>query len=63
MISSVQPTSLSNKIRLLYPGMIIAEINGEKVANLDDFRKAVLKSKQTRFLTIRTKDHWFVVFY
>lgn len=62
VVSAVQPTSLANKLRLLYPGMIITEINGEKVKTLEEFRVAVRKSKKTRFLTIRTQAHWFVVF-
>ncbi|MBU1007785.1 trypsin-like peptidase domain-containing protein [Candidatus Dependentiae bacterium] len=62
VVSSVQPTSLANKLRLLYPGMIISEVNGEPVKTLEEFRVAVRKSKKTRFLTIRTQEHWFVVF-
>lgn len=62
VVSSIQPTSLAHKLRLLYPGMIITEVNGEKVKTLEEFRAAVRKSKQTRFLTIQTQEHWFVVF-
>ena len=37
-------------------------LNGEKVKTLDEFRTAVRKSKTSRFLTIKTKQHWRVVF-
>lgn len=62
IISYVQPTSLLSKLRLLYPGLIITQVNGEPVKTLDEFRAAVRKSKSTRFLSIRTSDHLFVVF-
>jgi serine protease Do len=62
IISYVQPTSITSKLRLLYPGMIITHINGEKVKTLKEFRQAVRKSKSTRFLTIKTKEHWVTVF-
>jgi len=62
IVSAIQPTSLANKLRLLYPGMIITEVNGEKVTTLQEFRQAARKSKQTRFFTLRTKEHWFIVF-
>ena len=61
-VTYVQPTSLSNKLRLVYPGMIITEINGEKVKTLKEFRSAVRKSRSTRYLTIKTQEQWFVVF-
>lgn len=62
LLSYVQPTSLSDKMRLLFPGMIIKEINGAKVKTLKDFREAVKKSRSTRFFTIRTKENIYVVF-
>jgi serine protease Do len=62
IVSYVQPTSLANKLRLLYPGMIINEVNGEKVKTLEQFRSAIRRSKSTRFVTIKTKEHWRVVF-
>jgi PDZ domain-containing secreted protein len=62
IISYVQPTSLANKLRLLYPGMIINEVNGEKVKTLQEFRAALKKSKATSFVTIKTKEHWVIVF-
>jgi serine protease Do len=61
LITSVQPTSIFHKARLIGRGMVIEEINGEKVKTLDDFRKAVKKSKKTKFLTVKTDDHRFVV--
>jgi len=62
IVSYVQPTSLMSKLRLIFPGMILKKVNGEKVKTLKEFRVAVRKSKKDGFLTVRTKENWFVVF-
>ncbi|MCK4517463.1 trypsin-like peptidase domain-containing protein [Candidatus Babeliales bacterium] len=62
VVSYVQPTSLMSKLRLIFPGMILKKVNGEKVKTLKEFRAAVRKSKKSGFLTVRTKENWFVVF-
>jgi serine protease Do len=62
VISHVQPTSIAQKLRLLAPGMIVEEINGEKISTLEDFREAVRKSKESRYLTVKTDDYRFVAF-
>ena len=62
IISYVQPTSLAFRLRLVYPGIVIKEVNGEEVKTLKEFREAVKKSRQTRFLTIKTKESYFIVF-
>ena len=48
-------------MRIVAPGMIVKEVNGEKVANLEDLRKAVKKSKESGYLTILTKENWHAV--
>jgi serine protease Do len=60
VISYVQATSLVSKLRLIGPGMIISHINGVRVKTLADFRAAVRRSKMTRFLTVKTEQHWFI---
>jgi serine protease Do len=60
VVSYVQPTSLVSKLRLIGPGMIISHINGVRVKTLNDFRTAVRRSKKTRYLTVKTVQHWFI---
>lgn len=60
IVSYVQPTSLVSKLRLIGPGMIISHINGVRVKTLSDFRSAVRRSKKSRFLTVKTMQHWFI---
>jgi len=62
IISYVQPTSVVHKLRVIAPGMLIDEVNGEEVTTLDEFRQAVEKSRATGFLTIRTREDRFGVF-
>lgn len=56
IITQVVPNSQAYESRILRPGEVIEEVNGDKVATLDDFRKAILKSKKTRFMTVKTSD-------
>jgi len=62
IVSYVQPTSIVSKLRLIAPGSILEEVNGEKVDSLEDFRRAIRKSKMSRFLTIKTQQHLVGVF-
>ena len=57
IVSYVQPTSLAAKMRIVAPGMIVKEINDQKVKNLKDLRNAIKKSKDSGYFTIRTKDN------
>lgn len=61
VITHILPTSQASKVRVLRPGEIITEINGEKISTLADFRAAVLKSKKSRFITIKTDDSLYAV--
>lgn len=54
VISHILPGSVSQLIRSLQPGMIIAELNGIPVHTLAEFRQALLTSIKTGFLTIKT---------
>ncbi len=57
IITQVIPNSQAYESRILHPGEIIEEINGEKVTTLKEFRAALLKSKTTQFITIKTSDN------
>ncbi|MBD3273370.1 trypsin-like serine protease [Candidatus Dependentiae bacterium] len=59
IITHILPNSQAQKARILTPGSIIEEVNGQEVKTLDDFRKVVSKCKQDEYLTIRTKDKMF----
>ena len=40
---------------------VIEEVNGMTVKTMDDFRKAVRKGKETRYLTVKTEDNFYGV--
>lgn len=62
VITHIQQNSQAHKARVLRPGEIIEEINGEKVRTLDEFRKAILSnSPKTGYLTVRTEDKLYGV--
>lgn len=56
IITHVLPNSSAYKSRLISPGDIIREINGIEVKTLDDFKKAVMKPVDNKFLTVRFID-------
>lgn len=59
IITHVLPDSQARKARILQPGAIINNINGENVVTLEEFRNAVKKSKDSGFLTVTTEDKMF----
>jgi serine protease Do len=61
IITHILPASQAFKVRFLSEGELVEEINGIKVRTLAEFRKAVLKSKQTGYLTVRTDDNFYAV--
>ncbi|MFH1643651.1 MAG: trypsin-like peptidase domain-containing protein [bacterium] len=61
VITHILPDSQARKARVLTPGATLEEVNGEKIKNLDDFRQAVKKSRESGFLTVSTDDKMFAV--
>lgn len=61
IVTHVQPNSQAYKARVIRPGEIIEELNGQPIKTLADFRAAALKSKETRYLTVRTVDKLYAV--
>lgn len=61
IVTHLLPNSQARKTRILRPGDIITEINGEKVETLADFRKAVKKSAGSGYLTITTDEKLYAV--
>lgn len=56
VIANLIPDSYIAHARMMYWGDTINEINGEKVHTLDDFRRALQKSKETGVVTITVTD-------
>jgi len=56
IISHILPNSQARKTRILRPGDIITEINGTEIKTLSEFRTAVLKGKESGYITITTDD-------
>ncbi len=61
IITNVLHNSQADRSHALQPGDILAQVNGEKVQDLQQFRQAVAKSKETGFLTLCTGENLFTV--
>ena len=61
VITNILPNSQASRARILGLGQIIEEVNDTKVKTLDDFRKAILASKDTRYITLRTDENFYAV--
>lgn len=61
ILTTVLPNSQADKSQALSLGDIIAEVNGAKVYSLESFRKAVISSKNTGFVSIKTEEKMFTV--
>jgi len=70
IITHLLPTSAAYKNKrnalsdngTLMPGLIIDEINGEKIKNLEEFRSAIKKSADSGFTVMKTEDKNITVF-
>lgn len=59
IVTHILPNSQAQQSRIIHPGAIIEEVNGQEVKTLEDFRKIVSECKEDDYLTIRTKDKMF----
>lgn len=62
VITNILPNSQAAKARILRIGQLLEEVNGDTIKTLADFRRAVLKSKQTGYITLRTEENFYAVF-
>ncbi len=63
VVTHVMATSPAHRLEgAITPGMIVEEVNGEKVKDLDGLRKALRKSFDTKFVTILADDKRYSVF-
>lgn len=60
LVTHVMLNSPASRARAVGAGGIIAEVNGQKIKTLDDFRAAVPESIKSGYLTIKTTDNQFV---
>jgi serine protease Do len=61
IISHVMCNSIAQHSRIMFPGMIIKEINGIRVNTLEDFEKACEESIKTGFITFLMDENEFFV--
>ncbi|MCK4265005.1 trypsin-like peptidase domain-containing protein [Candidatus Babeliales bacterium] len=61
VITSVLPGSQAHRCRSIEVGNVIKEVNGEPVSTLDEFRAAILKGNDNKFLTLRFENKVFAV--
>jgi serine protease Do len=61
IVTHVQLNSPANRTRVIGTGVLLSEVNNERVKTLADFRKAILKSIDTGFVTIKTTENIFMV--
>ena len=59
IITHIFPGSQARRSRVLAKGMELKEVNGMSVKTLEEFRKAVHKSANSKFLTIKTSQDQF----
>ena len=62
VIAHVLPGSLSQQLRTLAPGDIVIESNGKKLSTLDSLRRAIRKSVDSGYLTLKTERDVFAAF-
>ena len=61
VITHVLPASVAARARTLHAGYVLKEVNNVPVKTLDEFRAALKKSLNTKFLTIKTTKNLFAV--
>jgi serine protease Do len=61
IITNILQNSQASKARVLRPGELVTEVNGERVQTLADFRKAILINNKSGYITIRTDDNFYSV--
>ena len=62
VISHVLPSSQADNRESLSAGQILTQINGQEIATLEELRKALGRSVETGFITLKTQQHVFAAF-
>jgi len=62
VITHILPGSRAQQLRCLIPGDIIKEMNGKPVKTVADFRAALQKNEEEKFLSLKTADDVLAVF-
>lgn len=61
IITHMFPASGASRSRTVAAGRIIKEVNGVKIKDLSQFREALKKSLETKFLTLKTPEDVLIV--
>lgn len=61
LVTHIHRTSPAHKSKYISPGSIIDKVNDQEVRTLEELRKAVLKTRDSKFLKIELDDHRVVV--
>lgn len=61
IITHMFPASGASRSRTVASGRIIKEVNGTKVTTLSEFREALKKSLETKFITLKTPEDVLIV--
>ncbi|HBS48247.1 TPA: hypothetical protein DEO28_04140 [Candidatus Dependentiae bacterium] len=56
IVTHILPSSQADKAHTLTDGSILNQVNDENVSTLADFRKAILKSKKSGYVTVKFYD-------
>lgn len=62
IVTHVLADSQAARSRILAPGTVITEINSMPIKTLKEYRKAIKRSKDSGFLTLKTSNDIFAVF-
>jgi len=52
---------VAEQSRYVYDGMIIKEVNGKVVSNLNDFKESILENIESGYMTVRMESGEFFV--
>lgn len=61
IITHMFPASGASRSRTVASGRVIKEVNGTKVTSLSEFREALKKSLETKFITLKTPEDVLIV--
>lgn len=62
ILTHVFPNSPAMDKRILSSGMLIAQVNGMNVSNIEELRKAIAESKDQKYIRLKTSEGEFAVF-
>ncbi len=61
VVTHVVPNSQAQRLEVVTEGSVIAEVNGQEVTTLNQFREVIFKSVNEKFIRVKTSDGIFFV--